>query len=59
MKSNLNLFSPFSPMAEIICVNSHQNRNHRTKDWLRLEGTGSPSNNLRIYTAYQLYVMSN
>lgn len=27
MKNNLNLFIAFSLMAEIVCVNSHQNRN--------------------------------
>lgn len=40
MESNLNLFSPFSLMAEITCINSYRNSKHRSTDWLRLEGTG-------------------
>lgn len=44
--------------TEITCVNSHQNRNHRSPDWLTLEGTGSSLNNLRMCTADQPWIVS-
>lgn len=44
--------------TEITWVNSHQNRNRRSPDWLMLEGTGSSSNNLRMCTADQLCTVS-